>query len=480
MANLYKKTYPVPMPEVAEIVQRRGKPRVRWTDKRGNTKTAPLADDGQRMMYVSEVWYARYKDINGHERRISTGCRDEQAARKKLADILAEKEKLRVGFITPRQVETAEHGKRLITEHIDDYLAHLKTKRVRGRKVSAHYRRNVEGRLRRLVSECRITKLAEITTEAVNRWLDGAEDANMAASTRNEYLASITAFCNWLVREGRLVANPLVSMQKADRSADRRHLRRALTIEEVGRLLHAAAKRPVAEWGRATLRLDGSDRRGRRSWTYEPLTADNFDACHQRGLEKLADQPRRLAELEALGRERTLFYLLAVSTGLRRKELASLTVGQVHIDAVPVPHIQLHAGQAKSGRGANIPLRPDVAERLRDYLEDHAIDLTLDEKLFDHPPTIRIFDADCRAAGIAKTDARGRVVDIHALRTTFGTHLAVAGVHPRVAQAALRHSRMELTTNFYTDPALLDVNGAVNALPDFAAGVTDPSRTHVA
>ncbi len=36
-----------------------------------------------------------------------------------------------------------------------------------------------------------------------------------------------------------------------------------------------------------------------------------------------------------------------------------------------------------------------------------------------------------------------------------------------VAQAAMRHSRIELTTNFYTDPALLDVNGAVNALPDF-------------
>ena len=30
------------------------------------------------------------------------------------------------------------------------------------------------------------------------------------------------------------------------------------------------------------------------------------------------------------------------------------------------------------------------------------------------------------------------------------------------------HSWIELTTNFYTDPALLDVNGAVNALPDFS------------
>lgn len=35
--------------------------------------------------------------------------------------------------------------------------------------------------------------------------------------------------------------------------------------------------------------------------------------------------------------------------------------------------------------------------------------------------------------------------------------------------AAMRHSRIELTMNLYTDPVLLDVAGAVNALPNFAA-----------
>ncbi|MCY2929829.1 MAG: hypothetical protein NTV86_10115, partial [Planctomycetota bacterium] len=34
-------------------------------------------------------------------------------------------------------------------------------------------------------------------------------------------------------------------------------------------------------------------------------------------------------------------------------------------------------------------------------------------------------------------------------------------VHPRTAMAAMRHSRMELTMNFYTDPVLLDVAGPV-------------------
>ena len=35
--------------------------------------------------------------------------------------------------------------------------------------------------------------------------------------------------------------------------------------------------------------------------------------------------------------------------------------------------------------------------------------------------------------------------------------------------AAMRHSRIELTMNYYTDPVLLDVAGAMRALPHFAA-----------
>lgn len=36
---------------------------------------------------------------------------------------------------------------------------------------------------------------------------------------------------------------------------------------------------------------------------------------------------------------------------------------------------------------------------------------------------------------------------------------------PRVAQAAMRHSTIDLTMNTYTDPRLLDVHGALEVLP---------------
>ena len=51
------------------------------------------------------------------------------------------------------------------------------------------------------------------------------------------------------------------------------------------------------------------------------------------------------------------------------------------------------------------------------------------------------------------------------MRHTFGSLLSKGGVAPRTAQAALRHSHIDLTMNVYTDPRLLDVAGALDALP---------------
>lgn len=71
---------------------------------------------------------------------------------------------------------------------------------------------------------------------------------------------------------------------------------------------------------------------------------------------------------------------------------------------------------------------------------------------------------------VVKTDDRGRTIDVHALRHTFGTHLSKVGVSLRTAQAAMRHSDPSLTANVYTDPKLLDVAGAVASLPDLPLG----------
>jgi len=44
---------------------------------------------------------------------------------------------------------------------------------------------------------------------------------------------------------------------------------------------------------------------------------------------------------------------------------------------------------------------------------------------------VHILDRELAAADIPKRDERGRTVDAHALRHTFGTHLSKNGVAPR-------------------------------------------------
>ena len=145
------------------------------------------------------------------------------------------------------------------------------------------------------------------------------------------------------------------------------------------------------------------------------------------------------------------------------------------------PHLELLAKDAKAGSAALIPLRRDLVADLCDWLDEKLkalrseaedkeaplpLKLPLKEPLFSVPQNlVKSFNLDLAAAGIDKEDERGRTVDLHALRHTFGTHLSKNGVAPRTAQAALRHSSLDLTMNVYTDPELLDVAGAVEALP---------------
>ena len=221
--------------------------------------------------------------------------------------------------------------------------------------------------------------------------------------------------------------------------------------------------------------------------------------------------PATRENLLRIGRERALIYKTLVLTGLRKGELASITVGQVDLGGgdARVPHIVLNARDEKNRRGSELPRRADLAADVRSWLADRLMHaqqaarnaeepipaaLPSDEPLFEVPDgLIRIFDRDLVFAGLArvesrggkevviKTDDRGRTIDIHALRHTFGTHLSKAGVPLRTAQAAMRHSDPSLTANVYTDPKLLDVAGAVASLPDLPlAAVGEPAVAIVA
>ena len=80
-------------------------------------------------------------------------------------------------------------------------------------------------------------------------------------------------------------------------------------------------------------------------------------------------------------------------------------------------------------------------------------------------PRIPTFKRDLAAADIPFEDARGRRIDLHGLRKTYGTMLAAAGVSPRVAMELMRHSDMKLTMGVYTDVAQLPMIAETERLP---------------
>lgn len=478
--TVYRETYTKPLPDEAELFIRQGERFARWTDRRGRKRTAKVTtgrDGSDRITLTCSTHTARYRDGSGVVRKVGTGCRTKDAAETILSDLRGRAELVKAKVLTAAQDAAADHAAVPIAAHCDAYRDHLIAKGCAPRRVAM-----VRARLKRLAEECAFGKLPDLNTAAIERWLVLMASKGVSAATRNGYREAAVGFGNWCRRTHRLIANPFADVPLANVKADRRHLRRALTEAELGRLLTVARLRPLAEYGRDKVKtLPDAEHPKRTNWHLAPLTIDNIAEAADRGRLSLAKRPEMIADLEHRGRERALTYKTLLLTGLRKGELVSLTVGQLDLDAEQ-PYAALNAADEKNRKGSDIPLRADLAADLRAFLGDRlkalqdAARLRIGEpvpmRLSSAAPVfnvsaglIRILDRDLAAAGIAKRDERGRVVDVHALRVSFGTHLSKGGVALRTAQAAMRHSKPDLTANVYTDPKLLDVAGALDALP---------------
>ncbi|MCC7291463.1 MAG: site-specific integrase [Phycisphaerales bacterium] len=492
---VYRKAYTMPVPPGAEITERDGQRIARWRLRNGQLRTAEVVncEDGLiRVRGQSRYYLARYRDGDGQVVEVATGAKDAVAARAVLAQLERRAELVRSGVLTRAEGDAADHAGVSLKRHFDAFVQHLEAKGCEPRRIGM-----LRCRLERLARECGFGRLNKMSTGAVEQWLVACKDEDMGAATRNSYREALVGFGNWCRRTGRLTRNPFTDLPRADQKSDRRHQRRALTEAELTRLLKVAGLRPLAEHGRATIASADDRQRSKKSratWKRAPLTSADIGAAVDRAREALEDNPSLIAELEREGRERALIYKTLTLTGLRKGELASLTIGQLELDG-PMPYAVLDAADEKNRQGSSIPLRPDLASELSTWMAERLAvlqdecrawgepipaRLPADTPLFNMPSGLtRIFDRDLAVAGIAKRDERNRVVDIHALRVTFGTHLCAAGVPLRTAQAAMRHSKPELTANVYTDPKLLDVAGALAALPTLSSPTpTSPSIDH--
>ena len=437
MAKVYKKMCYRPVPNGATIIEGDdGKQYAYWID--GDEEFTALyveSKNGPRIIEESGCYIARFTDATGRYRERSTGCRDLRAAEHKLNTWLQEVEKIKAGILTQEEFEVSKRVNDAIDDQLENYEQYLHAK-----GVTKIHLKSTRSRIEKVCEACKFRRMIDMNSTSLLRWLNQRANEGMGARTRNSFRIAMVSFANWAVSQNCLANNPFARVPKACESGDRRHDRRALDATEVKRLLKAAEERPLYE---KTLVRKGK----RKGETYADIR----------------DTVREQAAIDGL--ERKLLYATLIYTGLRKSELASITVGQVFLDH-EIPHIVLKAKDEKARRGATLPLHPELVPHLRKWLQCRQI--ALRDKLFNVPKALdKILNRDLAFAGIAKRDSLDRVVDVHALRHTHATLLAKGGVSPKVAQSAMRHSDIRLTMNVYSHLELNDIAEGVSKLPDF-------------
>lgn len=175
-----------------------------------------------------------------------------------------------------------------------------------------------------------------------------------------------------------------------------------------------------------------------------------------------ADELQRLVEMSGL---RGVVYLVAARTGTRRGELAQVEWRDVQLDTTQ-PFIGVRASVAKNHLHAMQPLTSDAVGALRELQSADA--KPRDRVFTGGIPRMEQFRKDLKAAEIEYVDSRGERADFHALRKTFGTMLTLAGTGQRTVMELMRHSDMRLTAKTYTDAHMLPVSDAMTLLMRFA------------
>ncbi len=219
----------------------------------------------------------------------------------------------------------------------------------------------------------------------------------------NDRLGTMRTFLNWLVRAQTLLANPLTELELTQNTAVG-EFRRALSVQEIERLLKVAP-------------------------------------THRRAI-----------------------YIFTLYTGLRRRELIQLRWGDFDLEATP-PRLSVPAAISKNRKAAVIYLRPEAVDAVREIQPD--LSMPFEWAFRGRVPSVRKLREDLSSAKIPYEDERGRRVDFHAVRTTFGTMLSAAGISPRVAMELMRHSDIRLTMRIYTDSSQLPLAAEVSKLPSF-------------
>lgn len=247
-------------------------------------------------------WVASWYDHEGKRRTRSTKTTDKAAAERILAKLIADNALRREGVIDAARDRYATEGRKPIRDHVAAYITHCRHVGHAARHVDQK-----ERHLERLIVTGKLSRLSDLTADALEHHLARMKDDGLSARSLNFARGIAVAFVQWLVKTGKAESNPLRIVPKQDESRDRRRIRRPLADDELARLLAVAREH------------------GREAW-----------------------------------------YLAAALAGLRKGDLQRLTWSDVDFTEST---LTIREGKAK--RTDTLPMHPQLAQALRQRLETH-------------------------------------------------------------------------------------------------------------
>jgi len=219
-------------------------------------------------------------------KRVCLDTADKKIAERKLDKVFLKAQQEEAGLIQPEIVRV--NGAKSLFEHLEDFL---REKALTGK--DDRYLYGLKQAIKRLVKECGWTTAKKITPDSFESW---RRQQNLNAKTLNDYLTCARTLLNWMDKRGRIDGNPLKTVDFVTKGKASIYQRRALSDDEVGRLLACS---------------------GTRSFVYQTV----------------------------------------LLTGLRRSELAELQWRDLYLETQH-PKIVLRAETTKNGRADVVPLHP--------------------------------------------------------------------------------------------------------------------------
>lgn len=370
----------------------------------------------------SRAWQGDWVDANGkrHRRVLGASQRDAERA---LAKLIAERDADLAGTGRASGLDVP------MSEIVETYLADLRT---RARKATIH---DAKTAMERIVRDTHMRTVRDCTKSRVLEYRERRVRGGISHKTANTEVATLSAALNLAVRLDVLASNPLQGLRSLPVTAQfRKRLPRALTEVEIARVLHAANVHD----------------RTRSGFPRGPLL-------------------------------RTL-----IETGARWSEATATTWADLDFERL---ELRLRPETTKTKVGRTIPISPDLLDVLADLRATQAIrrgrEPRQEDGIFLTPEGKRWPKNGARfrawlaklldRAGVRRVDENGRVVHIHAMRHTFATRLARAGIPVQTAQVLTGHKSVAMLLGVYTHLASEDARAAIRALPRLPESGSLPS-----